>query len=160
MKKNVLQTLLATILVIALDQGSKWAMLHVVGIAQRPPIELAPFLRIVMVWNHGISFGMFSRPDLQAYAPFALIALALIVCALLLRLALKTPLAGERLAYGLVIGGALGNVIDRVRFGAVADFVYFHRGELGWPAFNLADSAICVGVALLLILMRTSPAKP
>ncbi|MEJ0010900.1 MAG: signal peptidase II [Alphaproteobacteria bacterium] len=49
---------------------------------------------------------------------------------------------------------------DRVRFGAVADFVYFHRGELGWPAFNLADSAICVGVALLLILMRTSPAKP
>ncbi len=86
-------------------------MLHVVGIAQRPPIELAPFLRIVMVWNHGISFGMFSRPDLQAYAPFALIALALIVCALLLRLALKTPLAGERLAYGLVIGGALGNVI-------------------------------------------------
>lgn len=150
--------LATTVAVITADQLVKWAMLAKVGIAMRPPIEVTGFFRLVMVWNHGVSFGMFSRG--ADYMPWVLIAVALAICALLLRLALKTPFASERLAYGLIIGGALGNVIDRLRFRAVADFFYFHVGDLGWPAFNIADSAICLGVMTLLLLMVKHPSRP
>jgi signal peptidase II len=60
----------------------------------------------------------------------------------------------------MVMGGALGNVVDRLRFGAVADFFYAHIGDLGWPAFNVADSAICIGVGILLVMMLKLPARP
>jgi signal peptidase II len=150
---------LVALVVIALDQLSKWAMLELVQIAARPPIDVTPFFRLVMVWNQGVSFGMFNRAE-HAYMPYFLIAVAVAIAAVLLRLALKSGLRTERIGYAMVIGGALGNVIDRLRFGAVVDFLYFHLGALGWPAFNVADAAICIGVALLLWMMMRHPDKP
>jgi signal peptidase II len=143
--------------VIAFDQLVKWFMLFHVGMESRPPIEVTSFFRLVMVWNKGISFGMLNQG--QAFMPWLLVALALGISAWLLNLAYRSASAFERAAYALIIGGALGNVIDRARFGAVADFFYFHLGELGWPAFNIADSAICIGVLGLLLQMVRHPTQ-
>lgn len=148
---------LVALLVIALDQFSKWWMLEQVGIAGRSPIIVTEFFRLVMVWNQGVSFGMLGTG--AAYMPWVLVALALAIAAVLWRLGLKSPHRFEHIGYGMVIGGALGNVIDRLRFRAVADFFYFHVGEHGWPAFNVADMAICAGVALLLWMMLKHPAR-
>lgn len=152
-------SLLATILItLLLDQWSKWYLLFVVGMTNRPPIEVTDFFSLVMVWNKGISFGILNHPERAA--PLLLVAVAVIISAILLRLALKTTLRWERIGYALVIGGALGNVVDRLRFGAVADFFYFHVGEWGWPAFNIADAAICIGVGILLIMLLRQPSRP
>ena len=148
----------AATITIALDQLHKWWMLYELGIANRDPIEVLPFFRLVMVWNQGVSFGMLTHD--VSYMRWFLIAMAFIICAVMLRLGLKSNLKVERIGYGMVIGGALGNVIDRLRFGAVADFFHFHVGSFSYPAFNIADSAICVGVGLLLWMMTRHPSKP
>lgn len=130
---------------LALDQFSKWAMLELVGIEHNPPLELAPFFNIVMVWNHGISFGLFAGQRV----PVALVASSLIITCILLGWLYKNASLLTAFALGCVIGGALGNVIDRLRFGAVVDFLDFHIGQYHWPAFNVADSTIFIGVVLL-----------
>lgn len=124
-------------------------MLDIVGIATRPPIEVTPFFNLVMVWNHGVSFGMFSGTD-NNYMPIALIAVACTISVFLLGWLWRGERIRETLAIALVIGGAMGNVVDRIRFGAVADFVDIHVAGYHWPAFNVADSAIFLGVAWLL----------
>ena len=111
-------------------------------------IEILPFFNIVMVWNRGISFGLFNE---HGNGPLALTVLAMIIVATFGVWLFRTGSAMIAAALALIIGGALGNVLDRVRFGAVADFLDFHIGALHWPAFNVADSAICIGIALLLI---------
>ena len=131
--------------VIVVDQLSKLAILALLDHA----VAVTPFLNLVVVWNRGVSFGMFASAG--ALMPWLLSGLALAVVVALgfwLR-RVEHPLAGA--ALGLIIGGALGNVIDRVRFGAVVDFLDFHALGYHWPAFNVADSAICVGAALLLV---------
>ena len=137
-----------TLAVIAADQLTKWWILAALMNPPRP-FSLAPFFNIVLVWNRGASFGMFGGAPgwvSWALAAFAvLIALALLIW---MRFAKGRMLAA---ALGLVAGGALGNVIDRVRFRAVVDFLDFHAGALHWPAFNVADAAITVGVALLIL---------
>ena len=139
---------LGAVLVIVLDQISKWVILTQV---MDPPttLPILPIFDLVLAWNRGVSFSMFSSD--AAHAPYLLAGFAVLVAALLgfLLSRVKTPLPAWGL--GLVIGGALGNVIDRLRFGAVIDFLYFHYAGWGWPAFNVADSAITVGVGLLLI---------
>jgi signal peptidase II len=131
--------------VVFLDQLTKWAILTWLD----RDIALTSFFNLVLVWNKGVSFGMFDSG--AALAPWLLSGLALaVVIALLVWL----RGAGHRLTaigLGLIIGGALGNVIDRVRFGAVVDFLDAHALGWHWPAFNVADSAICVGAALLLV---------
>ena len=157
MNKNPARQLtLIALLTFALDQLSKHWLLYDVGMIARPPIVVTDFFSLVMVWNKGVSFGMFSRMG-HDFMPMALTVMALVISAILARLALTTEKRFERIAYAMVIGGALGNALDRIRFGAVADFFYFHIGDLGWPAFNVADSAICIGVSLLLLtLFRNS----
>jgi signal peptidase II len=142
----VVATLLALV-VIALDQASK--TLLIAALADPPrAIEVTSFFRLVPWWNHGVSFGLLaSDQGWASYALSGLAALVLIGFVLWLGRSDKPILA---LAQGLVIGGAIGNVIDRLRFGAVFDFLYFHAGPYDFPAFNLADSAITMGVALLL----------
>jgi signal peptidase II len=131
--------------VVVLDQLTKWAILTWLDRA----VALTPFFNLVVVWNRGVSFGMFDSDG--ALAPWLLSGLALaVVGALLLWLRrVDHPLPGA--ALGLIIGGAVGNVIDRVRFGAVVDFLDVHAMGWHWPAFNVADSAICIGAALLLV---------
>lgn len=159
--KNVhaLRWMIAIALVVILaDQLSKYAMLSWVDIDARPPIVVTSWFSLVMVWNQGISFGMLTNPE--TYVPYFLILVAVVISAVLARLSLKSDKKVEWIGYSLIIGGALGNVIDRFRFGAVADFFYFHIGTLGWPAFNVADAAICIGVGILLFHSLFFTRKP
>jgi signal peptidase II len=105
------------------------------------------FLDLVLTCNPGVSFGLFNR-GVNALI-FSLIALV-IIAALVFWLG-RVRANFLALAIGLIIGGAIGNVVDRVRFGAVIDFLDFHLASWHWPAFNLADSAICLGVAAMLL---------
>ncbi len=144
--------------IFALDQLSKWWLLEVFRIAERAPVRLHENFALVMAWNKGVSFSMFAHS--AAWMPYLLVAVALVISAILVRMCLQSPLRLERIGYAFVVGGAMGNAIDRLRFGAVADFFYAHIGDLGWPAFNVADMAICVGVGLLLFSMLKHPARP
>ena len=140
------------------DQLSKYYWLEIVHLGAVSPVQVTPFFNLVMVWNHGISFGMFSRHD----AAYALIALALAIVGFLLWWVRTLQTRNEILAVGLIIGGAMGNVIDRLRFGAVADFFDLHAFDYHWPAFNIADSCIFIGVVLLCwesMFHKTSPAE-
>ena len=135
--------------VIALDQLVKFWVLSGIQLQDRGPVHLLPIFQLTMVWNPGVSFGL-----LRADTPtgrWILVAFAAAVVAALAWWARRAqrPLTG--VALGLVMGGAIGNnLIDRVRFGAVADFLDFHALFFPW-VFNVADSAISIGVVLLLL---------
>ena len=132
-------------LIIVLDQLTKWAILTWLDRA----ITLTPFFNLIVVWNRGVSFGMFDSAS--RLGPWILSGLALAVVVLLLGWLRRVDHPLTAAGLGLIIGGAIGNVIDRVRFGAVIDFLDFHALGWHWPAFNVADSAICVGALLLLV---------
>ena len=134
--------------VLILDQITKWWIVFTV---MQPPrvIPVTPFFNLVMGWNRGVSFGMLDS-DSQA-AAWILSLLALAITAALGVWLYRADRLRVAFGIGLVIGGAVGNVIDRVRWGAVADFLDLHWAGYHWPAFNVADSAITVG-ALVLIL--------
>ncbi len=133
-----------------LDQASKAMVLAFFGepgcAVHR--VAVSSFLDIVLTCNPGVSFGLFNRTGINALI-FSLAA-ALIILVLVFWLS-RVRASFLAVAIGLVIGGAIGNVVDRLRFGAVIDFLYFHAGSWYWPAFNLADSAICLGVAAMLL---------
>jgi len=135
-------------LVIMLDQLLKW---WIVTAVMDPPreIEVTSFFNLVMAWNRGISFSLF-RSDWAA-GPYVWAGLAVAVAIGLGWWLGRVRHALTATALGLVIGGALGNAIDRLRLGAVADFLDFHWQGYHWPAFNLADSAISVGIVLLVV---------
>jgi signal peptidase II len=136
-------------LVLILDQLSKWWLYDYLVVGGHRMVELLPFFNLVAVWNYGVSFGMFNNGSAAgAWVFIGLALIIIVVLALWMRRALRTVPAA---ALGLVIGGALGNVVDRIRFGAVFDFLDVHAMGWHWPAFNVADSAITVGVAVLLI---------
>ena len=113
-------------------------------------LEVLPFFNIVMVWNKGVSFGLFSQHGNDWGPLFLILFSSVIVCVFSVWL-LQTRRVPVALSLIMVIGGALGNIVDRVRFGAVADFLDFHVMGWHWPAFNLADSAITLGIVLLLV---------
>lgn len=133
---------------LVLDQAAKWWVLESV---MQPPriVEVTSFFNLVLAWNRGVSFSMFySYHDAM---PWVLSAVALGIVAFLLNWLRKTARAFPAVCLGLVIGGAIGNVVDRVRFGAVVDFLDVHAGGWHWPAFNVADAGISVGVVLLVL---------
>jgi len=144
--------LLALIVALALDQAHKFFMLHVLDIGAREPIRVTPFLDLQMSWNHGISYGMFAAND--GGARMALIAVQLAIIAGLGAWMLRVKHCRTALALGLIVGGALGNALDRILRGAVADFFYFHTslpvGPLANYVFNVADAMIFFGVCILL----------
>ncbi len=140
--------LLLAALVIGFDQLVKWAALDWFDFATNP-VTVTPFFNLVLVWNRGVSFGMFSQAG--ASGPWILSGLALAVVFGLLYWLRQAETRLIVVGLALVIGGALGNVIDRIRFGAVVDFLDFHIADYHWPAFNTADSAIFVGAGLLLL---------
>ncbi len=135
-------------LVVVLDQLTKWIIVfHVMN----PPrlIEVTPFFNLVMGWNRGVSFGMFNNDAAATVWILSIVAIVIIgVLAVWLIRAHNRLLA---VGLGLIIGGALGNLIDRLRFGAVADFLDFHAFGYHWPAFNVADTAITLGAICLLV---------
>lgn len=132
---------------IILDQASKWWVLLDL---MNPPkiIEVTPFFNLVLVWNRGISFGMFS--DEGNAGAWILSILALVIVGFLLNWLRKAETKFVAISLGLIIGGALGNVIDRTVHTAVVDFLDFYIGTFRWPAFNAADSFITIGAVLLI----------
>lgn len=132
---------------LILDQFSKWYLLNVVQMEQRGLIEITDFFNLRMVWNKGVSFGMFSA-DSQV-GRYVLIGFALLIIGFLVVWLMRAQSRWLAAGLGLVIGGALGNVIDRFIYGAVADFFDFHALGTHFYAFNVADTAISIGVALL-----------
>ena len=142
---------LATAIVVAiLDQLSKAAVLAFFagrGFGERETVT--SFFNLSLTYNRGISFGLFNGAAGMGALVFSLAAAAIVAVLIYWLSRVSSPFLA--VAIGLIIGGAVGNVIDRLRLGAVVDFLDFHLGYLHWPAFNLADSAICVGVAAMLL---------
>lgn len=137
-------------LVVALDQASKHWILEIFQLPLKGSVEAAGPFHLTMVWNRGVSFGLL-RADADL-TRWALAAFSIIVSIFLAAWARNVGRRLSAAALGLVIGGAVGNVIDRIRFGAVADFLDFSQLWFPW-IFNIADAAITVGVALLLLDM-------
>ncbi len=143
--------LAAAALVLAADQASKFWAIGLLGGPDHPSYALTPFLALVMSWNRGIAYTLL-RSDGDV-GRFALVAVALAGVGLLSYWLWRARSLVSALAFGFLIGGALGNASDRLTHGAVADFLYFHTpfplGPLANYVFNLADAAIFVGVVLL-----------
>ena len=144
--------LAAAALALALDQISKYFMRDLLEYAERP-IALTSFLDLFLSWNKGFSYSLLH--DAGAAGRFGLLALALVAVIVLARWLWRATTLTAGVGLGLVIGGALGNALDRAIFGAVEDFLYFHTtislGPLSNYVFNVADAAISVGVGLLLV---------
>ena len=134
-------------IVAVLDQATKIMIVGWLG-QVGTGVSLTPYLNLVYVLNRGASFGLFSSSS--PWGPWLLAAFTIAVVIGLVIWLLRTADRWLGIALGLIIGGALGNLVDRLNQGAVVDFLDFHVAGLHWPAFNVADSAITVGVAIVL----------
>ena len=141
--------------VLVADQVSKALIIDFMAERGFHPLDLTPHVRLVMVWNRGVSFGMLSQDsDLLRWG---LTALAFAVAAGLMVWVARQRDLWAIMGGGLVAGGAVGNAVDRIIHGAVADFIDLHAGGWSWPAFNIADSAITAGVGILVLHALLSP---
>jgi signal peptidase II len=143
------QAMVLVIVTLIADQASKQFLLGYLKKVDAIVPVIDGFFRLVIVWNRGVSFGLLGGDG--ALPPWVLSSVAVAVCVGLFVWLRRTDRVLTGWGIGLVMGGAIGNVIDRARWGAVFDFADFHIGHWHWPAFNVADSAIVVGVALMLI---------
>jgi signal peptidase II len=143
---------LAAVTTLLLDQASKLWLVRIFDIAHRGTVKLTPFFDLVLAWNQGISFGWFQNDG--AVAQLVLMAVKAVAVVVLAVWMARSRTLLATLALGLIIGGAIGNGIDRFAYGAVVDFALFHVQIAGntfnWYVFNLADVAIVAGVAALL----------
>lgn len=141
---------LSTALAVAVvDQLHKWWMLNIYGIAERGRVEVTPFMDLVFVINTGISYGLFNQETQAGQLMLAAFAGAVsVVLALWLARSADGPVMA--VSIGSIIGGAIGNAVDRLHLGGVADFFSFHAFGYYWYVFNIADVAIVVGVLGLL----------
>ncbi len=132
------------IFTVFFDQLTKWMILDDMPL----PIEVTSFFNIVLAMNKGVSFSMFASN--HPHAPMILTAIGIIITLFIAFWFLKEKESVVKLALSLILGGAIGNIIDRIRFGAVVDFLDFHAFGYHWPAFNIADMMICFGVIIIL----------
>ena len=144
--------IIAALAVLALDQASKFWLLKVFDIAHRGAVEVTPFFDLVLALNTGISYGWFQNESATGQAILLAVKAAAVILLAVWMARSRTLLA--TIALGLIIGGAIGNAVDRFTYGAVVDFALFHV-QIGvktfnWYVFNLADVAIVAGVAALL----------
>ena len=144
-------------IVLLADQASKYWVLHGLHLQDGHVLTLLPVLNFVLVWNRGITFGLFTSNG--ALAKLILAAVALLVVAGLVAWLWRTPRRATALAVGAIAGGAVGNVADRLRYGAVVDFIQSHLGAWSWYVFNIGDAAIVCGVIALMAesLFRPGP---
>jgi len=151
MNRNRVTTLgvIAVLVVLGADQLSKWWILNVIHLPEIGQIVLLPVLNLTMVWNRGVTFGL-----LNGLGEWSSLALAAVALAVVVALGVWLWRAESRLAavaLGSIAGGAISNVIDRLRFGAVVDFIHAHLGDWSWYVFNVADAAIVCGVVALVL---------
>jgi signal peptidase II len=138
---------LAAVILIG-DQISKWWMMeHVMNPPQA--ISVTPFFNLVVAWNRGVSFGLFGSDS--PYGGWILSLIALVIVGFLTHWLYRIQKNYQAIAIGMIIGGALGNVADRVMYGAVYDFLDVHVAGYHWPAFNVADSGITIGAVILVL---------
>ena len=148
-RRGALRWLWCSLFVVVADQSTKLAAVEWLDPAAS--VALIPTLDLVLAYNAGAAFSFLSTAG--GWQRWLFIGLALAICVFIVHWLRDLP-RGARwtpLALSLILGGAAGNVIDRVRIGAVVDFIDFHVGGWHWPAFNVADSAICAGAALLVL---------
>jgi signal peptidase II len=141
--------LAAALVVLLADQLSKWWILNVTHLPEIGQVVLLPVLNLTMVWNRGVTFGL-----LNGFGEWSSLALAAVALGVVAALGVWLWRAESRLAaaaLGCIAGGAVSNVIDRLRFGAVVDFIHAHIGDWSWYVFNVADAAIVCGVAALVL---------
>lgn len=138
---------------LATDVLTKWLILNFVMAPPRT-IEITPFLNLTLGFNTGVSFGMFR--ELFVDRPLVLVGIKMVIVVGILFWAMRTAKPSETISLGLIAGGATGNVLDRLRQGAVTDFLDFHVGNWHWPAFNMADTMITIGVVLLIASSQIS----
>ena len=143
------QGLLAALAVLLADQLSKCWILDAFHLPERGSVKVLPALSLTMVWNPGVTFGLLHQDAAPGVWILAGVALAVVVALGVWLRRAETALVA--LALGCILGGAVGNVIDRVRFGAVVDFIHAHAWGWSWYVFNVADAAIVCGVAALLL---------
>ncbi len=141
--------LLAGLVVLLADQASKWWILTQLDLPQRHRVDLLPVLSLTWVENTGVTFGMFQAAGGWGPALLAAVAFAIVAGLVLWLRRAETWLVAVSL--GAIAGGAVGNVVDRLRFGWVEDFIHFHVGTWSWYVFNVADAAIVCGVAALVL---------
>lgn len=151
MVNNVLLPSIAiAVLILLADQLSKYIILTtMIG---RQPVEVLPFLNIVMARNHGAAFGMLASSSGWQNIIFVAVAIIITVIILAWSYRLKAKDWWHAIALGSILGGAWGNMLDRIRFGGVTDFIDFYVGNWHWYTFNIADIGICLGAFLLIIL--------
>ncbi|MBQ7659963.1 MAG: signal peptidase II [Alphaproteobacteria bacterium] len=147
-EKKVILGLFVALFVLIADQVSKYFVFKFI-FENGSPFEVCPYFNIVTAFNKGVSFSMFQGGGV--WSRVVLVALALLVVAFLFYWLAKEKSRFVQICLALIIGGALGNVTDRLRLGAVYDFLDFHFGAYHWPAFNLADTFICIGAFLIVI---------
>ena len=133
---------------IILDQLSKYYILYEF-LGANAYMPFGDYFNVVRAWNTGVSFSMLN--NYGNIGAWLLSALAVVIVLMLFHWLKHENDRLTQAALGLIMGGALGNVIDRLRFGAVFDFLDFHIGDAHWPAFNLADSFICIGAAVIIV---------
>lgn len=140
--------LFAALCVLVADQASKFYV-NAELLENKMGIMYTSFFNVIRAWNTGVSFSLFN--DWGEWGVWALSAFAAIVVVMLLVWMYREKNVFVQVALGFIVGGAIGNIVDRIRFKAVFDFLDFHIGENHWPAFNVADSFICIGTVLILI---------
>lgn len=133
---------------LVLDQATKLYTLFVYDLPVKEPVELTPFINLIVVWNQGISYGLFQQST--ALGRWLLVVVSILAAIGLSVWIRRTAARLLAASLGLIVGGAIGNVIDRVAYGAVFDFIQFHLGSWSWYVFNVADAAIVAGVVGLL----------
>jgi signal peptidase II len=150
-KNTGLRFLWLTLLTVGLDQWSKHAILAKMELYQS--VQITSFFNLTYTHNYGAAFSLFS--DASGWQRWFFTAIAIFVSVLIIRWLKSTPKNQIMLpiAFSLILGGALGNVYDRLTYGYVVDFLHLYYKQYDWPVFNVADSAICLGAALLIIDM-------
>ena len=148
--RNLMPAYALALAIFVADQVTKWIMIGPLALEQVRQIELLPIFNFTWVENYGISLGLAqAQNDTQRWLLVALTAAIALGVGYWIR---REEKAGDRIALGLVLGGALGNIVDRVRFGYVVDFLDLHFGEFRpFYVFNVADAAISIGVVILLL---------
>lgn len=135
-------------LIIVFDQASKYYIMNEV-LGEYSVISYTSFFNLVRAWNTGVSFSMFNNWGMWGVIVLSVVAMTIVGFLVYWLYTEKVRII--QVALGFIIGGAVGNVIDRIRLGAVFDFLDFHIGESHWPAFNVADSFICIGATIIVI---------
>lgn len=151
LKQSGIRWLLLAVLVFIIDIGSKFLVMNTMDYGWPNRIEILPFFNLLYVHNYGAAFSFLN--DAGGWQRWLFAAIALGVSGLLAFWMRRTPLQNRlaNSAYALIIGGALGNLFDRLYHGFVVDFLDFYAGTYHWPAFNIADTAICIGAALIIL---------